>query len=316
MKNTLRLQQPLLNSQAINEYIQQGQLWNADGLPWPMREIRQGGSGDLSSNQQGNGIDFSETRPYQAGDEPRHINWRATARTGRPQVRVFHKDVSPQSYFLIDRRATMRFGTRSRLKVTQAARLAIFLASWEAQTGTELGALILNETPQWQTATNGQQGIYQLAKFASHAAPPLDTHSTFSLKRTLPLLTKQIPQGSHVYLLSDFYDLNNEMQAQLYELGQQHRVLAIHIYDTAEKQLPNAGHLNLCWGEQQELDNNSLVYNSLVDTGSHKIQKAYQLSFNERQQSIKQLCKKAGIHFISICSQTDNLAEALQATEK
>ncbi len=310
-KDLQRLQQPLLDSQAINQCIQHGHQWNGDGLPLSMREIRLGGSGDLSSTQQGSGIDFSETRPYQPGDEPRHINWRATARTGKPQVRVFHKDLSPQCYFLIDRRASMRFGTRSRLKVTQAARLSIFLASWEAQAGTELGALILNETPKWQTATNGQQGIYQLAKFASLAAPPLDIHSTFSLKRALSLLTKQIPQGSHVYLLSDFYDLNNEMQAQLYELGQQHRVLAIHIYDAAERQLSNAGHLNLCWGEQHGLESNSLV-----DTGSHKIQKAYQFSFNERQQNIKQRCKKSGIHFISICSQTDNLAEALQATEK
>jgi len=303
-KDLLRLQQPLLNSQAINQCIQQGHHWNGDGLPLTMREIRLGGSGDLNSTQQGSGIDFSETRPYQPGDEPRHINWRATARTGKPQVRVFHKDLSPQCYFLIDRRASMRFGTRTRLKVTQAARLALFLASWEVKQGAELGSLILNNTPQWQVASNGQQTIQQLAQSTTLACPPLDGDSKFNFKYALSLLIEQIPQGSHVYLLSDFQDVTTDLQAQFYQLGQNHRVLAINVYDIAEQQLPKAGYLNLSW---QGIRNDQLI-----DTENNKVQQDYQLRFNENQEKIKQLCNKADINFISISNQADNIASALR----
>jgi len=308
-KNQLHWQQVLLDSVAINDCIQQGRYWSGHGLPWQMRERRQGGSGDFSSQQQGSGIDFSETRPYQPGDEPRHINWRATAKTGRPQVRVFHKDLTPPCYFLIDRRATMRFGTRTRLKVTQAARLAIFLASWEQQNNTAIGSLILNESLQWQPAVSGgQQVVHQLAQFVSRACPALDTETDLSFKHAVSLLADQIPQGSHVYLLSDFHDLNTDMQSQLYQLGQQNQVLATSIYDIAEQQLPHAGYLQLRWGKQQKIQNPQPI-----DTDDLEIQKACQLSFNKHQQQIKQIFEKADINYISISSQSNNLASALQA---
>ncbi|MFK5950237.1 MAG: DUF58 domain-containing protein, partial [Methylococcales bacterium] len=270
------------------------------------------GSGDLNSTQQGSGIDFSETRPYQPGDEPRHINWRATARTGKPQVRVFHKDLSPHCYFLIDRRTSMRFGTRTRLKVTQAARLALFLASWEVKQGSELGSLMLNSTPQWQAATNGQQAIQQLAQSATLACPPLGGVANFSFKYALSLLAEQIPQGSHVYLLSDFQDVTTDLQAQLYQLGQNHQVLAISIYDIAEHTLPKAGYLQLSWElHRGHQDNRN---DQLIDTRNNTVQEDYQLRFNENQENIKQLCKKSDINYISISSQTENIVSALQAT--
>lgn len=307
MKFKPLIQQPILNHQAITECIQQGHHWNGIGFSSPLREFRHGKFGELTSQQQGGGIDFSETRAYQAGDEPRHINWRATARTGRPQVRVFHKDLSPSCYFLIDRRASMRFGTRTRLKVTQAARLAIFLASWEAKNGTELGSLILNKTPQWNPAMSGQQGIYQLAQFASSSCPPLDTDSAIDMKHALALLTEQIPQGSYIYLLSDFYDLEEEMLPQLYKLGQQHIVRAIGIYDSAEQHLPKAGHLHLLWNQQDIFQ-----HNPLIDTRDASVQNKYRMVFEQKQLKIKHLCEKAEISLTSVCSHADSISSALQ----
>jgi len=308
-RNQLPLQQALLNHLEINDCIQQGHYWNGNGMPWSMRQPRQGNSGDLTSLQQGSGIDFSETRPYQAGDEPRHINWRATARTGRPQVRVFHEDLSPHCYFMIDRRASMRFGTRTRLKVTQAARLAIFLASQEAQKGAETGSLILNKKPQWQPAISGQQGIYQLAQLATAPCPPMRNDSTLSIKQALSLLAEYIPPGSHIYLLSDFYDLRKEMLAPLFQLGQQHRVWAIDIYDKAEQQLPNAGYLRLLWNQQDALKNNILI-----NTQDSSVKKQYQKGFEQKQQQIKKLCEMADINFTSVCSHTENISSALLGT--
>ena len=238
--------QPLLSQEQINHCIEQGLYWDGHDLPNSYNNAHQGGSGDLSSLQQGRGLDYSETRPYQVGDEPRHINWRATARSGQPMVRVFHQEVTPRVYFLMDRRASMRFGTRVRLKVTQAARLAIFLASWEHHKGAELGALVLNESSQWHDKLNAQQGLMQFTRLVVAPSPPLAMDDKLSLKQAVSQLIQRIPSGSQVYLFSDFYDLDDQMQESLYMLGQQYTVVAIGIYDIAEKQLPRAGLLNLC----------------------------------------------------------------------
>ncbi len=298
--------QPLLKPSAVTECMQQGHLWSGNGFPWPMRETRHGNSGDLVSQTQGSGIDFSETRPYQAGDEPRHMNWRATARTGRPQVCVFQQDLTPTSYFLIDRRNNMRFGTRRRLKVTQAARLAIFLATWEARSGTELGSLMLNESLQWQPPVSGHAGIYQLAQLASKPCPPMFDAPQVSMKQALSLLAEQIPAGSHLFLLSDFFDIEEDLLPRLYQLGKQHRVWAIDIHDPAEQQLPKAGFLQLVW------DQASAAPDNIINTNDATIQQQQRSRFDQRQQQLKNLCDRAGICYTTVFSDEDDLTRALQ----
>ena len=274
-----------------------------------MRETRQCHSGNLVSQRQGSGIDFSETQPYQAGDEPRHMNWRATARTGRPMVRVFQQDLTPTSYFLIDRRSNMRFGTRQRLKVTQAARLAIFLASWEARSGTELGSLIIDESLQWHPPVSGQDGIYQLAQLACKPCPPLFDSPQIDIKRALSLLAEQVPLGSHLYLLSDFIDLEEDLLPRLYQLGEQHRVWAIDIHDPAEQQLPDAGYLQLVWNQTSTAGN-------VINTGDVSIRQQQQSRFEQRQQQLKSLCERAGIFYSNIFCNENDITKALRDTAK
>lgn len=307
LKFQVQTNQPLLLPAEVNECIRLGNAWSGNGLPWPMREIRLGHSGNLSSLRQGSGIDFSETRPYQAGDNPRHMNWRATARTGRQQVRVFQQDLTPVTYFLIDRRSYMRFGTRQRLKVTQAARLAIFLAAWEELRGAELGSLILNETLQWQAPVSGHDGIYQLAHLATKPAPPMPHNAKTNMKLALTMFAENIPAGSHLYLLSDFYDVDDSLLPQLYQLGEQHKVWALNIHDVAEQQLPKAGNLQLVWNEITS------TQGSLVYSDDAAVQIKHRKAFEEQQLKVKTLCDSAGIFYTSISNVENNIANALQS---
>jgi len=307
LKNQSIVDLPLLDHHAVTECMQQGHHWSGAGLPWPMRESRQGRSGSFNSQHQGSGTDFTETRPYQPGDEIRHINWRAMARTGRPHVRVFQEDLAPVSCFLIDRRAKMRFGTRQRLKVTQAARLAVFLATWEARSGSELAGLILNEAPRWQPPVSGQNGIHQLARLATSPCPPLNDLSQIDINQALSQLAEQLPLGSHLYLLSDFSDLQEDILPRLYQLGKQHRVWAIGIHDPSEQQLPEAGHLQLVWN--QNLDK---LENTVINTDDAGVRQQHRIRFEQRQRQIKNLCEQAGIFYTSMSSSEDDITKALQ----
>lgn len=291
--------------------MQRGHRWLGAGLPWPLRESHLGRSGSTHSRRHGSGIDFSETRVYQSGDELRHFNWRAMARTGQPQVRIFQQDLAPVSCFLIDRRAPMRFGTRRRLKVTQAARLAIFLATWEARRGAELAGLMLEQKALWQSPVSGEKGIYQLAQRATQPCPPIDQdadQSVVDFKQSLAQLVAQLSPGSHLYLLSDFNDLKKSMLPQLFQLGKQHQVWAIGIYDPAEQQLPQAGSLQLVWRQGSG--------STVVNSENTAIRQQQRHRFNRRQQEIKTLFDQAGIYYSSVFCDVDEIEDLLQGSHQ
>jgi uncharacterized protein (DUF58 family) len=295
---------PLLGKAEVTAVMNDGHRWSGYGAPWPIRETTHGRSGNLLSNLHGSGTDFAETRTYQPGDEPRHINWRATARSGKPMVRVFHEDLAATSCFLVDRRETMRFGTRTRLKVTQAARLAIFLATWEARRGAELGALVMDKAPHWLPPRSGQSGINHLAQIAISPCPPLQRATNSSLEHGLARMTEQLPGGSHVYLISDFLDMDDSLQSLLYRMGKVHRVWALHVFDNAEQQLPAIGRLRLMWDQHENL--------GVVNTHSRSVQEHYHERFQRHRARITKLFTEADISFTSIGAQVDQLSDILQ----
>lgn len=248
-------------------------------------------------------MDFAETRAYQPGDEPRHINWRAMARTGTPMVSIFHDDLTPVACFVVDHRSTMRFGTRVRLKVTQAARLAIFIATWEARRGTELCALTLDDQLYWQPPVSGQSGLQSITRRINTPCPPIEPAYEPDLGKTLLLLSEQLPPGSHIYLLSDFHDLTSTLRPQLHRVTLTHHVIALGVTDAAEHALPAAGRLNLVWPHVDPVKS----FNS-NNTG---MQQDYCALFSQHHQRVQQLCEETGVHFISVNAGENNLSAAL-----
>src|SRR5690554_7085733 len=73
-------------------------------------------SGNHSSFLRGRGMDYSEVRQYQAGDDIRTMDWRVTARTGKAHVKVFHEEKERPVLLLCDLRAGMQFGSQRALK--------------------------------------------------------------------------------------------------------------------------------------------------------------------------------------------------------
>ena len=74
-------------------------------------------SGQQSSGSSGLGMDYAESRVYQAGDDVRRLDWRLTARSGKLHTKLFQEDREGCLLILLDTHASMRFGTRTRFKV-------------------------------------------------------------------------------------------------------------------------------------------------------------------------------------------------------
>ncbi|MBS0582617.1 MAG: DUF58 domain-containing protein [Proteobacteria bacterium] len=94
-----------------------------------------------ASRFRGRGVDYAESRAYQPGDDIRQMDWRVTARTGRPHTKLFTEERERSVLAVLSCNPSLRFGTRVRFKSVQAARAAALLAWATALSGDRIGAI-------------------------------------------------------------------------------------------------------------------------------------------------------------------------------
>jgi uncharacterized protein (DUF58 family) len=99
--------------------------------PRAARRVRAAHAGVAPSALRGRGMEYAESREYTVGDDARHVDWRLTARTGRPHTKVFHAERERLTLLVADTAPALYFGTRVRFKSVQAARAGA-LAAWAA----------------------------------------------------------------------------------------------------------------------------------------------------------------------------------------
>ena len=90
--------------------------------------------GGLVTRMRGRGLETAELRAFAFGDDPRHLDRNATARTGQLQVRLFHAERDRTTILLADFRPSMLWGTRRTLRSIAAAEA---LAGIAARTGRD-----------------------------------------------------------------------------------------------------------------------------------------------------------------------------------
>ena len=236
MRNTQSLRQPtdapLLSEQEIAELlaIPRGKAAAVRRAPLAGRP------GERLSPRHGSGTDFAEPRVYQPGDDPRRLDWRATARSGTALVRTYHTELSRPLCLVIDRRASMRFGTRARLKVTQAVRVALMLAGREVRTGGELAAVLLDAPCQWLPAARRARSLKRLVDAAVAPCPPREPDTGEpGWDKILATLRGRLAQGSELVLISDFSGLQEQDEAALRSVGRYFDCRAIRIADPVER---------------------------------------------------------------------------------
>jgi uncharacterized protein (DUF58 family) len=225
----------------------------AQGLPLAaQREVHDHHAGDWPSARLGRGLDFEEARPYAPGDDVRDMDWRSTARLGHPYVKIYREERQPTWHLVLDRGPTMRFGTRRRLKVTQAARLALLVAFHANERNATVGATLWDEPDLQIDARHGRTAILTLAQTLVTACPPpsLDPPGVVPTaqateaerdRQRLQTLATELPRGSRVWLLSDFAWLAPAHATALARLAQHTELRAVRISDPAEHALPDLG---------------------------------------------------------------------------
>jgi uncharacterized protein (DUF58 family) len=200
-------------------------------------------SGMHLSRIRGRGMSFSESRPYQSGDDVRMIDWRVTARTGRAHTKVFEEEKERAVFVVAQFAPSMYFGTRVAFKHVVAAELAA-LVGWAALAGGDrVGALLASSLGHVERRpANGRRAVMSLlnalqsVSVATQPAP-----APLRLADTLHRAVHVVRPGSLVFLISDFYDFDDASAAHLSRLAQHNDIAICQVLDTVELQPPPPG---------------------------------------------------------------------------
>lgn len=255
--------------------------------------------GTQLSTVKGRGMDFAEIRHYQSGDEIRHMEWRATARTGRPHVKLFHEERDRAVFFVVDFNPSMFFGTKVAFKSVIAARLCALLA-WKAHAlGDKVGGILFNERTELALHPHAREAALmkfmdQLAQYTQNRPDSFEQPAK-SLDTCLQTIKRVCKPGSLVILISDFYTLNEAQTAPLKLLRQHHELLAFHICDPTELQPPPPGHYWMGNATQQ----------FCLDTSNPGVQQRYQEHMQQQQHQIQERCRRSGMHYHQVLTHSN-----------
>ena len=190
-------------------------------------------------------MEYDESRPYQAGDDIRTLDWRVTARTGRPHTKVFREERERPVYICCDFSPSMFFATQGVFKSVQAARAAALLA-WKAQqSGDRVGGLVFSANTHHELPPErGKPGVIRLLKKLIEVGelpdpPPSMTHSG-ALAKAVARLKRMAKPGSLIFLLSDFRELDDACESDLARLARHNDLTLLFVNDPFEAALPSA----------------------------------------------------------------------------
>jgi len=230
---------------------------------------------DSASRFFGRGLEFEELRAYQPGDDVRSIDWRATARTGRPHVKKYREERQQVLMLVLEVRESMLFGSGRTSKCAQAVRVAALLAYAMKHGHHRIGILLWGD-------------------FGSLAIPP--SPAADSLNRLLDALSggladtvaevdwvrhlETMPRGRKLAFISDFMQWQPEAWHALDRLRQRHETCAVHISDPREETMPDIGLVRITDVGGEEM--------IVIDSSRQACREAYACCWQAHMQTLRQ----------------------------
>jgi uncharacterized protein (DUF58 family) len=253
-------------------------------------------SGRHASRLRGRGLDFDEMRRYLPGDDIRAIDWKATARTGRPQVRVYREERDRPVICVVDQRRSMFFGSREATKSVAAAEVAA-LGCWRVlAVGDRVGAVVFDDVDMTQIRPNRSQRtvmtILRDIVRRNHAlrAEAATPSRPDMLDVALESVARVARHDHLVCIVSDGYGRSAETERLVARIARHNDVIACHVSDPLERALPDTGRLVFGDGARQ-LE---------VDTEKPSLRDAFERDFVGQIGALRGFGRKAAMPVLPI----------------
>lgn len=253
-------------------------------------------SGRHASKLRGRGLNFEELRDYLPGDDTRNIDWKVTARTRTPYVRVYTEEKDRSVWLLIDQRIHMFFGSQKRMKSVVAAEVAAISAWRVLSVGDRVGALVFNDTEVSVIPPHrSRERVMQILKQVTEKNHALSAGS--DVKPDPGKLNEVLKQAGilarHdclICLISDVDGIDSETRKHVTRIAEHNDVLTAFIYDPLEKSMPAAGRLRFTDGTGQ-LE---------ADTSDKKLRQGFRSEFEQKTERISLSARQFSIPVLSL----------------
>ncbi|MDO8550361.1 MAG: DUF58 domain-containing protein [Ignavibacteria bacterium] len=218
-------------------------------------------SGEYHSVFKGRGMEFSEVREYQFGDDIRNIDWNVTARFGHPFIKIFEEERELTVILLVDLSGSLFFGTVEKTKQQIAAELSAILAFSALKNNDKVGLILFTDKiEKFVPPRKGKKHVLRVIREVLSFEPK---GKATNLKYALEYMNNAIKKKSIVFLISDFMDQGYEKILRI--VGKKHDLIGIVLNDRREFSLPKIGMIKLKDTETGD--------DRWIDTSDSKVQK-------------------------------------------
>jgi len=245
-------------------------------------------SGQYHSVFKGRGMAFSEVREYQPGDDIRSIDWNVTARFNHPYVKIFDEERELTVMLLIDVSASNQFGTLKTFKQERITEIAAVLAFSAIQNNDKVGVIFFSKTiEKFIPPKKGTSHILRIIRELIEFRPQ---EQGTNLTEPLRFLTNAIKKRCTAFLLSDFLDKGFEDAIKI--ANKKHDLIALHVFDERETELPDVGMIRARNAETGEL--------RWIDSSDRQVRMHYQQWYKKHHAYLTDTWRRSGIDVAAI----------------
>lgn len=251
-------------------------------------------AGQYHSAFKGRGMEFSEVREYQYGDDVRDIDWNVTARFHRPYVKVFEEERELTVMLLIDVSGSLNFGTSTQLKRDLVTEIAATLAFSAIQNNDKIGVIFFSDRiEKYIPPKKGRKHILYIIRELLDFQP--ESQRT-DIAMATAYLTRIMKRRCTSFIISDFYD-RKDFLLEMEIANRKHDVVAIQVYDQRAKELPNVGLMNVLDAETG--------HEMLIDTSNKKLRRAHTAYWLNREEDLRRTFSKSRVDWTSVATNED-----------
>lgn len=256
--------------------------------------------GNYKSIFKGSGLEFSDLRTYNFGDDLRLIDWNTSAKGHGIFIKLFKEEKEQNVFFMLDVSGSQNVGAVGNSKLDIAKEICGTLAVSAMREASQVGLYCFSDQKElFIKPQNSMKHGYQLITKLFGIEP---VSSKTNLQDAILFSLERLKKKSVVFLISDFIDSNYEHN--LRALARKHDLIVVHLYDSRETALPRLGIIPVF-----ELETKRIVW---ANTSSNLFRNQIKNTFQANKEILEQICKENKANYISIESNEDFVTKLIK----
>ena len=249
--------------------------------------------GQYHSAFKGQGMTFSEVRPYQFGDDIRRIDWNKTARFKEPYVKVMEEERELTMMLLVDISASMNYGTKIQLKRELVAEISASLGFSAAGNNDKVGLILFAD--KVYKVIPPQKGRKHILAIISTILTADYVQAETNINAALEYMMHVFKKKSLAFLFSDFADEFDEKLLKI--ASKKHQLLGLRVFDEKDNEIPDVGYAFF-----RDIETGKQIW---VNTSNQRWRYNYAEAQKQKIRHLREAFEKSSASFVEVKAEED-----------